>query len=249
MVKKWYEKPYSNTKKSVQESLADIKSLLAKYGVIGFQETSIGNFIQLRFIIEENELKSLARDMGSAIAFHNIENTKEIEKIESILKENLRLDSEVWDTDIRIRKAELLKKLSGEKTDRVVGDRGERNKGNIKTLDVSKTKDDEQDPIEYMEIDGKCIYNKKECEKLGWILTKKDSKSKVDLGLSDFPTPEYMSLEEHSQEIKKLFTKFLNSMDYIMEKIEFHTENHDSELMDDVSNIYEKYKEQLDEMK
>jgi len=52
--KKWYDKPYANTKVPVQETLSQIKGLLNKYNVIGIQETEYQNIIQIRFVLEEN---------------------------------------------------------------------------------------------------------------------------------------------------------------------------------------------------
>lgn len=40
---------------------------------------------------------------------------------------------------------------------------------------------------------------------------------------------------------QKLIAKFLQRLDYIMERIEFHTENPDSELMDEIREEYEKW--------
>ena len=40
---------------------------------------------------------------------------------------------------------------------------------------------------------------------------------------------------------KRLISKFLKSWNYMMERIEFHTENPDSELMDEVSEEYKKW--------
>ena len=45
------------------------------------------------------------------------------------------------------------------------------------------------------------------------------------------------------QENEELIEKFLKSWDYMMERIEFHTENPDSELMDEVSEEYKKWKQ------
>ena len=44
---------------------------------------------------------------------------------------------------------------------------------------------------------------------------------------------------------KKLISEFVKTFDYIMERIEFHTENPDSELMDEVSEEYKKWEEKL----
>ena len=42
---------------------------------------------------------------------------------------------------------------------------------------------------------------------------------------------------------QKLIAKFLQRLDYIMERIEFHTENPDSELMDEIREEYEKWEQ------
>ena len=49
------------------------------------------------------------------------------------------------------------------------------------------------------------------------------------------PTDAYIKEQE-------LTSKFIKKLDYIMERIEFHTENPDSELMDEVVEIYKEYK-------
>lgn len=41
----------------------------------------------------------------------------------------------------------------------------------------------------------------------------------------------------------KLIAEFLQSWNYMMERIEFHTENPDSELIDEVSEEYKKWEE------
>jgi len=38
---------------------------------------------------------------------------------------------------------------------------------------------------------------------------------------------------------------FLKTINSIMERIEFHTENPDSELMDEISEVYKEYKERI----
>lgn len=53
--KKWYEKPYYQTKISVQETIADIKGLLMKYKVEAIQETTLKNRIILRFALKEDD--------------------------------------------------------------------------------------------------------------------------------------------------------------------------------------------------
>lgn len=53
--KKWYEKPYSQTKKSLSETMTDIKHLLKKYSVDKYQETKVDSFISLRFMLTESE--------------------------------------------------------------------------------------------------------------------------------------------------------------------------------------------------
>ena len=52
--KKWYNKPYANTKVTVQETLSQIKGLLMKYNVIGIQDTQYQDIIQIRFVLEDN---------------------------------------------------------------------------------------------------------------------------------------------------------------------------------------------------
>ena len=55
--KKWYEKPYAQTRKSVDESISDIKKLLNKYEIEAIQDTRFRDQINIRFILIENDKK------------------------------------------------------------------------------------------------------------------------------------------------------------------------------------------------
>ena len=47
--------------------------------------------------------------------------------------------------------------------------------------------------------------------------------------------------ERCTKEKQELISEFLKSWDYMMERIEFHTENPDSELIDEVREEYKKW--------
>jgi hypothetical protein len=47
--------------------------------------------------------------------------------------------------------------------------------------------------------------------------------------------------KDEDERDQKVIDEFLESYDYMMERIEFHTENPDSELMDEVSEEYKKW--------
>jgi hypothetical protein len=55
----------------------------------------------------------------------------------------------------------------------------------------------------------------------------------------------WYSQEELEGEKQELIGKFLDDWDYMMERIEFHTGNPDSELMDEVREKYEKWEGKL----
>jgi len=48
-------------------------------------------------------------------------------------------------------------------------------------------------------------------------------------------------MEQCEKEKKELIEEFLKRLDWILEHIEFHTENPDSELIDEVSEEYKKW--------
>lgn len=52
---------------------------------------------------------------------------------------------------------------------------------------------------------------------------------------------------KHRQEIKELIGEFLIRLDWILERIEFHTENPDSELMDEIIEEYKKWEAKKNE--
>lgn len=63
---------------------------------------------------------------------------------------------------------------------------------------------------------------------------------------SDIPISQIFEDIRNDQKEKDI-SEFLKSWDYMMERIEFHTENPDSELMDEVIEEYNKYEERLKE--
>lgn len=47
------------------------------------------------------------------------------------------------------------------------------------------------------------------------------------------------------REKQELIGKFLERLDWVLERIEFHTENPDSELMDEITEEYKKWEAKL----
>ena len=66
-------------------------------------------------------------------------------------------------------------------------------------------------------------------------------KLKKQFKMSDLTTQTFYDFFKEYE--NKRISEFLKSWDYMMERIEFHTENPDSELMDEVSEEYKKWEQ------